>query len=197
MLVGNYLNNPQWTILIRSCRLKPVSSFGNHFTTETTLEPLWLDDFGNAVQIHSKRKQSIKFGFGKLQKTSTDLYRNRPPTFIANHSKWMLLGLDPQGQDFVSVFQGSDDYLRAYHFQNQELTICSPLIVGIKLLLETLALANEKPVAEYQALDQVCNMNDLDRYQWYMVYLPAGNNFKLIIREHRLLTDILSNQGEM
>ena len=185
--VGGYLEDKYIPIILKSCRLKPISIFNDDFDINTMLETIWIDEFNNIIEIRNK-KLKLKLGAADINQTSTDIWRNETPKFLAEHSHKTLIGLTPDSEDFVLILTGSDNYLRCWIYQNSILTLCSPLVVGLNVLRYYLMLKMKNPWRHIIIKSDNKKMREM---QWYISKLPIKNDMELI--EYTTLRRILDN----
>lgn len=172
LLVGAYLGDKELYNIIRGCRLKPIGIFGENFDWSTKLERLWVDEFNNRLEI-KKKKIKIILNSKPLQTTTTDIYKNSSIKFIINNSSSICIGISGDAESWI-VFRGNDDFLRCYHCSNDQITICSPLIVGIKVLK---CLWQEIP-SQWKPSNIKSELKYLDSVQWIVAQLPLSRVFE-------------------
>ena len=190
ILLGGYLEDKSIIPIVRSCRLKPLKAFFDNYDYKTSLEESWVDEFNNIIEI-KKKKVKVRWHATDVSKTTTDIYRNENIQFIVEHSKLALIGLQPGSENFILLLTGTDNYLRCYNFTNNNLTICSPLTVGIKLLRNYLT---SKPVKYFKPLTVKSDIKELAGIEWFITVLPASKLFLPNIVAYKQLRSILYNE---
>ncbi len=131
-LISAYLDKPSYEFLITSCRMKPLSVFlGNFSFKKISLEPVWLDEFGNAL-IVKDNSTYLHFDYYKAPLLSTDLYRNKGfHNFLENNK---LMAYSKQNERKIVAFLSEELMWRAWEIKEQDLIICSPLLLGLEFL---------------------------------------------------------------
>lgn len=138
------MEDPTLIPIIRSCHLKPKSALQKGFNFDKTeLEPEWLDDFGNVLNI-SNKKINIVYNSLELDRTKliiTDIHYGKTIKEISQMSQFaaVVCGIE---EDFKSnyfnlLFYGNDDILRNYvYIYGTWHKNYSPLMLGYKALQE-------------------------------------------------------------
>lgn len=189
-LLAGYLEDKTITTIVRSCRLKPIKSFSDSFDFSTCLEEQWVDEFNNLIEIKNK-KVKLRWSATDVNKTTTDIYRNASIDFIVSHSKSALIGLYPGNENFILLLLGTDNYWRCYNYIDNQLSICSPLHVGIKTLRY---MVNCKVGKYFQKLNIKSDVKELSQVEWFITTLPANKMFLPNIVTYNKLRSILYNE---
>lgn len=164
-IAGAYTENIYLPQIIKGCRLKPITIFSKYFTPTSILERCWIDEFNNILEIKKKIPQ-VKFNAGMTSQITTDIYRNETANFISERSKLACVGLYKNTADFILLLWGTDNYWRAYTYHDNQLSICSPLTGGIKVLQSCLRWQTK---SFKKMKSELKTLHDVD---WVMIKLP-------------------------
>ncbi len=188
-LIGGYIEDKSICSIIRSCRLKPRSVFTDTFNFATTLEPDWIDEFGNTLVI-KKKKAKLEFNYRASHNITTDIFKNEKVEFIVEHSKYACVGLYPETQNFILLLMGSDNYFRCYQYIGGDIKIVSPLVVGLKVLK---CCVVAKPIEHFKKLTIKSELNSAKDIEWFIVPLPAHKLFMLNVVGYEKIRSMLYN----
>lgn len=159
----DYLQQPLFKKLVRSCRLKPYNCFENKGKCKK-LEYWWVDDFGNSLYIQDQKFQCVlndpNINF-KIT-TKTDLFYGLGIETIMEQSKIVVCGCNH------FIFYGKDEYFRCFSINNN--IKVSSLECGIEELFWILENLDKK----YAYKDQDLN--------WVLYQLP-NSEIETIIRK--------------
>lgn len=189
-LIGGYIEDKSICAIIKSCRLKPFSVYSNYFLFATTLEDIWVDEFGNAVEIN-KKKTKIKPLSVTLPALTTDIFKNETIQFIVEHSKYVCIGLYPDTKNFILLLMGSDNYFRCYECIDDHMKIIAPLIVGLKILKCCVTM---KPIKYFKKLTIKSELKLVKDVEWFIAPLPANKLLIPNIIAYNKLRSILYNE---
>lgn len=137
LLAESYTEIKNLSFIIKSCRLKPPSILESN-DYELKLHNQWNDEFNNSLNILDKK---IKIAYNEIINntiSTTDLYYGLSLKKIYLLSKFMFFysGQDVETHDnfiFIAML-GIDNFWRCYYVYGNELSNCSPLLMGAKLL---------------------------------------------------------------
>lgn len=189
LLIGGYTEDKSIVDIIKSCRLKPISVFSNYFDSSAVLDTVWVDEFNNNVEI-KKKKLRVNLNARTLQTTTTDIFRNETMEFLISHSSLACIGLYPDSQNFILLLKGTDNYFRCYSCQNNELSVTSPLIVGLKVLRQCFPAH----LKYFQKLVVKSEIKNLKEVEWLITTLPAQKLLLPNIVTYNKLRSILYNE---
>lgn len=190
-LVGGYIEDKSICHIIKSCRLKPITIFSNHFSFDTSLETIWVDEESSHIIEIKKKKAKIQPCTASVPHISTDLFKNETNEFIINHSKFACIGLFPDTTNFILLLMGTDNYFRCYDCVDDTVTYRTPLIVGLKILKHCV---NMKPITYFKKLTIKSELKELDKVEWFITTLPASKLFLPNIVTCNKLRSILYNE---
>jgi hypothetical protein len=190
LLIGGYTDDKLMPNIIKSCRLKPISVFSNRFDENTVLESVWADEFDSNIEIRNK-KPRINLHARKFHTTITDIYRNETIEFLIAHGAMACIGLYPDSQNFILLLKGTDNYFRCWSCQNGELSLCSPLTVGLKVLRQCFP----KHLRYFQKLEVKSELKELREVEWLITTLPAHKLMSENIETYNQLRSVLYNEG--
>lgn len=185
-IVGAYTGNEYLPQIIKACRLKPITAFSRYFTTRSILERTWIDEFGNLLEIKKKTPQ-IKFGAVQTPQITTDIYRNASIEFIVTRSKFVCFGW--YNDNWIIVLWGSDNYWRAWRYVDNQLIICSPLTIGMRVLQSWIRWHTKT----CKTLRINTGLTELQEMKWIIGTLPAKTKLLAQIDTNSKLRRILAN----
>jgi len=128
-IVSGYLEDNLYFNLIKGCRLKPVSVFSKNFSYNPKFENIWIDEFGNTLNIKEKsiveNDKNYKFDLIK-----TDLWFNRDVIDILQNSlvAYVCLGYKNNTKTYEILCLGIDYFLRGFIISSNESKIYPPLL---------------------------------------------------------------------
>lgn len=189
LIVGGYTEDKSIINIIKSCRLKPISIFNGNFNPNNALETIWVDEFDNNIEIKNK-KAKINLNTRQIQQTTTDIFKNETISFIVEHSSLACVGLYPDSQNFILLLKGTDNYLRSYTYLDNQLLICSPLFVGLKVL----KCCFPKQLKYFQKLTIKSEIKNNKEVEWFITTLPAHKLLLPNIATYDKLRSILYNE---
>lgn len=189
-VVGGYLDDKSICSVIKSCRLKPLSVYSKHFTYETKLEDIWVDEFGHLLSIN-KKKTKIKPLSATIPDISTDIFKYEKVEFIVDHSSYACIGISPDTTNFILLLMGTDNYFRCYECKNDVIRPLTPLIVGLKILKYCMTM---KPVKYFKKLTIKSELQWAKNVEWFIVPLPANKLLIPNIVAYKQLRNILYNE---
>lgn len=185
-LVGGYIEDKSVCGVIRSCRLKPLSAYTANFKCNASLEPIWLDEFGNALTI-VKKKVKIKFDYCKPPDIGTDIFKNAEIKFMIEHSRNACIGLCDNG-NFILLLWCSDNYFRCYSYMDGVMRIVSPLTVGWRLLRHCINIR----IKDFKQLTIKPELRNLDGVKWFYTVLPVKQEHMTNFESYDKLKEILN-----
>jgi hypothetical protein len=199
LLAESYTEIPELSFIIKSCRLKPYEVLTEK-NNQLILHKLWVDEFGNSLNIVKNKRIKIIHNDLRLDKKriiSTDLYYGLSMDSIAKISKLIYLcaGKDEDlYQDcYLLSFLGVDEHLRTYLYWFGEWQQVSPLLLGmkyLKLLTKNMDIKYFRQLRNSKDIPMPCISG-----QMYLSYVPASQDFLDIIKkQYELLLPILENK---
>jgi hypothetical protein len=191
-IVGGYIEDKSICSIIKSCRLKPITVFTEHFDFKTLLEPVWIGEDQNiAIEIKKKKAKVITLLQNETHSMVTDIFKNETVKFIVEHSSYACVGLYPGTENFILLLMGTDNYFRCYECMDDCIKIISPLIVGLKILKCCVTM---KSLTSFQKLTIKSELKPVKDVEWFIVPLPAQKLFMLNIVAYNKLRSILYNE---
>jgi len=191
LLAESYTEYTDLSFIIKASRLKPSDN-------NLTLERKWIDEYGNSLNIVKNKKIKIiknDLSIDNTQLICTDLYDGLPIYKIGKVSKlvYLLTGKDEDFQEehLIIAFLGIDNFLRVYYIYDGQMTMTSPLSLGMKVL---------KSIAENRDIKYFTELNNkelvlfpcINQKSWISFY-PASNNFlETIFKECELFSQLLN-----
>lgn len=133
----SYIDNDNLDLLIRYCRLKPITIFNKTYK-KYKLQTWWVDENGNSLRLRNNKLSvalddpDIRIDTG----AGTDLFSHRSILETMKISKSITLVED------CLIFCGQDDYIRAFNKESGKRV--SPLEVNPNLLMRILGNVNAK-----------------------------------------------------
>jgi hypothetical protein len=129
---GHARNSRRMLNIVKSCRLKPYSIFGD-FSFNEGIDKHWIDEYNNSLVLGSNGLEVV-YDDVRLKNciiTTTDLFYGRSITDTIKDSKLMLflVGTKP-----AIVSYGLDEYYRSYSFNMGRWEKVSPLIIGMEMI---------------------------------------------------------------
>lgn len=184
-LVKSYTEINELEFIIKSCRLKPNEYVFNK-NSKLSVYREWFDEFGNSIKITNKK---LKITYNDLninrdKLICTDLYYGLSLENILKISKLLYLCKykDEFYEDnFILVFLGIDNYLRANIFVDGDLYTVSPLLIGIenlKLICNNIDIKYFKKMPIKKNMYMPC----LSGEAW-LTSLPASEAFSQFMRK--------------
>ena len=191
-IVGGYIEDKSICSIIKSCRLKPITVFTEHFDFKTLLEPVWIGEDRNiAIEIKKKKAKVITLLQNEVHSMVTDIFKNETVKFIVEHSSYACIGLYPDTKNFILLLMGTDNYFRCYECIDDRVKIITPLIVGLKILKCCVTM---KSLTSFQKLTIKSELKPVKDVEWFIVPLPAQKLFMLNIVAYNKLRSILYNE---
>jgi hypothetical protein len=191
LLAESYTEYTDLSFIIKASRLKPSDN-------NLTLERKWIDEYGNSLNIVKNKKIKIiknDLSIDNTQLICTDLYDGLPIYKIGKVSKlvYLLTGKDEDFQEehLIIAFLGIDNFLRVYYIYDGQMTMTSPLSLGMKVL---------KSIAENRDIKYFTELNNkelvlfpcINQKSWISFY-PASNQFlEIIYKECELFSQLLN-----
>jgi hypothetical protein len=179
--------------LIKACRLKPYAYLNDH-DKDLILHRLWIDEFGNSLEITKRKKLKIILGDLKIKNKiiCSDLYYGLSINRIIKMSKFMYFCV---GKD-DSLFQdccilsllGIDNYFRTYLYINEEWTQVSTLLLGtkyLKLLTKSLLTKRYRIQVVKKNLPIPCEGGNI-----WLTSLPATKTFLKELKRHEFINNL-------
>lgn len=187
-LVGSFLENRNFSTLIKICRLRPKK-----YRRRLILHEDWLDEFGNVLNI-KKKNISILLNVPGLNKADkTDLYHQLPieKIYLISKMMYVLSGKEEDfGSDtFIVSFLGWDNYLRTYVYSYGEWQSCSSLLLGIAILLE---IINNMEMTEYKEIKSSGPVIfPCESQREWLTCIPVSKDFETIMKlDNEVLSSI-------
>ena len=119
-----YSRNQQFPMIVRACRLKPLTILQNGKLRKNQLEIDWVDEFSVLLTIG---RDSHKISKTNLRVNSTDLFLSNP----SYNSKCVM---QLMGDSTLFLTLGHDEYLRASLHIDGKSFIVSPLLAGLEAI---------------------------------------------------------------
>lgn len=170
-LVCSYTGNKNLYFVIKSCRLKPYSCvFGKFKTSELKLEKIWIDEYGNSLNIENN-KIYINYNNNSIKKNKliyTDMYE-----FINFNQTIKLSSFVCVVGDYIS-FIGFDGFLRTFN-KNKKV---SSLELGLDNLYE---LSDYLKIKDYSIIDK-----NTSQVKLYISQLPISSEFLLELNKNNI-----------
>lgn len=192
LLVESYTEQKDLGFLMKMSRVKP---FGD---LSLSLEKKWFDEHGNTLNIVKNKRLKIIEGDLSIDKSAlvcTDLYDGLPIHKVAKISKlvYVLTGKDEDlGEDHLIIaFLGIDNYLRVYYIYNEQMAMCSPLNLGMKVLR---SIVENRDIKYYLQLNNnepvlfPCN----GQKSWISFYPPPNKFLESVSKENELFSQLLN-----
>lgn len=190
ILAQSYTEIKELAFLIKACRLKPYHYVFEEKESKITLYRFWFDEFGNSFTIEQDKTISILHNDLSLdcQKIiSTDLYYGLTINKVAKMSKLMhfIVGKDEDlfQECYLLTFLGLDNYFRSYLYLYGEWQQVSPLLLGMKNLLN---IVSQRNLQEYRQMQRKIDLSCLpcQAAEWWLSSLePKSEQFSEILKQ--------------
>lgn len=202
-LIQSYLELPNIEFVIKACRLKPCQliffiSKKKKWYNKLVVYRWWFDEFGNSLEIDGKKRLIITYNDLRLKLkriTMTDLYAGLTMDRVAKMSSVIHI-VNSKDEDlhqdcYLLTFLGLDHYFRSYLYWFGEWQQVSPLLLGIENLLQ---LAEKRDERYFRELSLVKNcLLGCQGEQAWLSCLPCGPDFREILKEHKMIRDVVVN----
>ncbi|CAB4196573.1 hypothetical protein UFOVP1290_93 [uncultured Caudovirales phage] len=197
-LVKSYTEIDELDFIIKSCRLKPNEYIFNK-NGKLSVYREWFDEFGNSIKIINKKIKIIynDLNINRDKLVCTDLYYGLSLDNTLKASKLLYLSKykDEYYEDnFIVVFLGIDNYLRAKVFIDNEWCNVSPLLIGLenlKLISQNLDIKYFKKLPIKKNMYMPC----LSVEAW-LTLLPASEAFSQFMRKDYSNLSFLQKQKD-
>ena len=134
-IISAYLQDEEIEWIIKTCRFKPINSFGkNYIPSKLIMEKKWIDEWSNSLSIENEKiKIILNDNELKIKQISTDLFIGRNPIELLKISKLIIIAIN-KDINLISLL-GKDNFLRTFIIENNRINNCqSPIIMGLDLL---------------------------------------------------------------
>lgn len=189
MLIESYLEYPNLSNILKSCRLKP-QSYINNKTIRTKLHNTWCDEFNSHLNLNEK-ELSITHNNLYSKSVSTDMYYGLSIKNILKISQLIFIQIgncdDTNKFRFFLSFYCIDNYFRSYIFEDNWKQ-CSSLYLGLDNLN---IILNRLGLIGYVQLSNENNPMELLNSKTYLSQVPFNDEFKKILNKHFELEKIL------
>jgi len=197
LLAQSYTEVSELFFIVKACRLKPYPYVFEKRSEKIVLYRQWFDEFGNSLQITTKKRLQIIYNDLSLDRAAlvcTDLYYGLSLDKIAKISKlaYLCLGKDEDlHQDCaVITFLGIDNYLRTYQFVYGEWQQVSPLTIGLRNLK---IIAKNRDIKYFHQFDIKDNMPIpcTTSEQWLTFMPPSLNLIEELNQKYEQFAQVL------
>ncbi len=199
LLVSSYMEDPLLYNIIKSCRLKPITTISEQkFNSKNVvLENIWIDEFGNSLNINNKKCKIIlnDLSIDKSKIITTDICFGNSIHKIYSKSKigFFIIGKDEDlNEDYyvVSLF-GNDGYLRTYiYIYGQWSRNYSSLFLGLKNLKLIMSSLDVKYFVDVK--NKVEQLYPCTESSAWISSLPESKSFyDSVLSNHKILLNIL------
>ena len=178
LLAQSYTEIPEFSFIIKSCRLKPIKYVYNN--ASTTLYKHWVDEYNNSLKIvRNKRLKIFPNDLSLSPVAYTDLFYGLSLDKIAKMSRFIYLciGKDEDLKQDCCILSllGIDDYFRTYLLLYGEWYHVSPLCMGLRSLKLIANNLDMKYFREFSFKENIC-VPCADAKVW-LSCMPANKDF--------------------